>query len=540
MRIPIALSLLLTASIPFSSRAADDEKPVISTVTAAKVFLSGAQVTRNAKATVSAGGATLVFTGLEQDMDPQSIQVTGKGGYSILSVAQRMNYLTESPNTKEISDLQTRVKAKEHDYNTENGAKAVWDQEEQLLLKNTAIGGQQSGVSASQLQAVNDYVRDRMKAIKAGQLAQTEKLAALNDDLTKLRQQVQQLQAQAPRPTSEVVLEINAPSEANATFTLTYFVPSASWTPAYDLRATGTDKPIELAMKAQVVNNTGVDWNKVDLSLSSGDPTLGGIMPELYPWTLSQQYPNPVFYESMDKATSDAPIAIRGSRSENTYNYIDGVKVNAQVANTISQRTTTLEFSIDAPFSVPADGLAHTVGVNTHTIPAAYTWYCTPKLDKDAFLYARTTGWEDLNLLAGEANIFFEGTYVGKSFLQLDQPKDTLDISLGRDKGINVERVKRKTTNDKAMIGSKRTVAVGWDITVRNTKAVPVSLELRDQYPLSPKSEVEVKLGDTGGAEVDEQKGFLTWKLALDPKATKKVGFSYTVKYPKDMPMVVE
>jgi uncharacterized protein (TIGR02231 family) len=215
-------------------------------------------------------------------------------------------------------------------------------------------------------------------------------------------------------------------------------------------------------------------------------------------------------------------------------------EVSSLVANTVSQRTTTMEFAIDAPFSVPADGLAHTVSVNTNTIPATYVYYCTPKLDKDAFLYARTTGWEAMNLLAGEANIFFEGTYVGKSFLQLDQPRDTLDIALGRDKGITVERVKRKTTNDKAVIGSKRSVSVGWDITVRNTKAVPVTLELRDQYPLSPRSEVEVKLGDTAGAEVDEQKGFLTWKLALDPKATKKVGFSYAVKYPKDMPMVVE
>jgi uncharacterized protein (TIGR02231 family) len=536
MRIPIVLSLFLSVITPFTSRAADGEQNVPSTITAAKVFLSGAQVTRNAKSTISAGSATLVFTGLEQDMDPQSIQVTGKGGYSILSVAQRMNYLTESPNSKAITDLKAQIKLKEHDYNSEVGAKAVWDQEEQLLRKNTAIGGQQSGVSASQLQAVNDYVRDRMKAINTGKLAQAEKLAALNEDLSKLRLQLQQLQAQAPRPTSEVVLELSAPAEANATFILTYFVRSASWTPAYDLRATGTDKPIELAMKAQVVNSTGVDWNKVDLSLSSGDPTLGGIMPELYPWTLAQQYQLARAYHVQDKAAEMAPVMKSlGSASSD-----DLAEASSFVANTVSQRTTTLEFSIDAPFSVPADGLAHTVGVNSHTIPATYTWYCTPKLDKDAFLYARTTGWEDLSLLAGEANIFFEGTYVGKSFLQLDQPKDTLDISLGRDKGITVERVKRKTTNDKATIGGKRTVSVGWDITVRNTKAVPVTLELRDQYPLSPKSEVEVKLADSDGAEVDEQKGFLTWKLALEPKASRKVGFNYTVKYPKDMPMIVE
>ena len=516
-----------------AASAADGEKNLSSNVVSAKVFLRGAQVERSAKATIPLGHSILVFTGLSEGLDPQSIQVTGKGAYSILSVAHRINYLTESPNKKEVEDLQALIKAKEHDTNAENNAKNVWDQEEQLLLKNTSIAGQQNGVSASQLQAVNDYVRERLKAIKAGQLAQTEKLTKLNEELTKMRQQLQGFQGQAARPTSEVVLEVEAGVATPGSFTISYFVPGASWTPAYNLRATGTNKPIELAMKAQVVNNTGEDWDKVALSLSSGNPTLRGVMPQLYPWTLAQPYRPQGVMSGTDNAEMAAPMS-KG--------YAETISMDAirQVPNTVLQRTTTMEFSIDAPFSIPADGLAHSVSVNDHTIPATYKHYSTPKLDRDAFLYARTTGWEDLNLLPGEANVFFEGTYVGKSFLDLDQPKDTMDISLGRDKGVTLERVKRKTTNEKALIGSKRTVSVGWDITVRNTKGVPVELELRDQYPLSPRSEVEVKLVDNGGATVDDANGMLTWKITLAPKETKKVGFAYTVKYPKDMPVVVE
>ncbi len=530
-------AFILPMLLATATYAAEGEKPITSTVTSAKVFLRGAQVERTAKASVAAGNSTMVFTGLAQGLDPQSIQVTGKGAYSILSVAHRINYLSESPNKKEVDDLQARIKAMEHDYNAENNTKAVWDQEEQLLLKNTAIAGQQSGVAAAQLQAVNDYVRERLRAVKAGQLAQGEKLNALNEDLSKLRQQLQQLKGQAARPTSEVVLEVEAAASTAATFTISYFVSGASWTPAYDLRATGTAKPIELAMKAQVVNGTGEDWDKVDLSLSSGNPTLGGVMPQLYPWTLAQPYRQQGLLNRVgnaEKARAPAPMA--GGMDVETIS-MDAI---TQVPNTVLQRTTTMEFSIDAPFSIPADGAAHSVSVNEHTIQATYKHYCTPKLDRDAFLYARTTGWEDLNLLPGEANVFFEGTYVGKSFLDLDQPHDTLDISLGRDKGIVVDRVKRKTTNEKAVIGSKRTVSVGWDITVRNTKSVPVDLELRDQYPLSPRSEVEVKLEDKGGADVNEQTGMLTWKFRLAPKETKKLGFGYTVKYPKDMPVVVE
>jgi uncharacterized protein (TIGR02231 family) len=299
---------------------------------------------------------------------------------------------------------------------------------------------------------------------------------------------------------------------------------------------------MELLMKAQVVNNSGEDWNRVALSLSSGNPTLGGVMPQLQPWTLWK--PQPVLLSTTmrrertkaEAFDADVPMAAppRGAVT------LQEQEATTTVAHSVAHRTTTVEFIIETPFSVPADGKPHTVGVRTHEVPAIYKHYATPKLDKDAFLYARTTGWEDLNLLPGEANVFFEGTYVGKSFLQLDVPKDTLDISLGRDKGVVVDRVRRKSTDQKAIVGGKRTVTIGWDLTVRNTKTTAVDLEVRDQYPLSPQSEIEVKLEDKGGATVDDQKGFLTWNFRLEPKATRKLGFSYSVKHPKDMPVVLE
>jgi uncharacterized protein (TIGR02231 family) len=531
--------LLLHTTLLLTFTLSASERPVTSKLTSAKVFLQGAQVARSASATVPAGTSTLVFTGLAQHLDAQSIQVTGKGGYTILSVNHRVNHLTESPAKKEIEELQARIKKLERDVATETGLRQVWEQEEQLLLKNTSIGGQQQGVTASQLQAVNDYVRERLKAVKGGLITQQEKIATLNEELQKLRQQMQQLQAQAPRPTSEVVVEISSKAEVKATFTLEYFVQQARWTPAYDLRATGVGQPIELLMKAEVLNNSGEDWDKVALSLSSGNPTLGGVMPKMSPWTLW-----------MPRLIQETSMSLRPGRARQDDDQRAGApaamdemvlkEAERTVATTVEQRSTTVEYVIETPFTIPSDGRNHTVGVRTHNIAATYKHYATPKLDKDAFLYARTTGWEDLDLLSGQANVFFEGTYVGKSFLRLDVPQDTLEISLGRDKGVVVERVKRKVSDQKAFIGNKRNVTIGWDLTVRNTKGTAVDLEVRDQYPLSPQSEIEVKLEDKGGAVVDDKKGFLTWSFTLEPRATRKLGFSYSVRHPKEMPVVLE
>ena len=534
-------SLLATLLFPIGLFAI--ERPVTSKIVAAKVYLSGAQITRTAAATLTPGGGTLVFTGLSQALDPQSIQVSGKGGFTILSVNHRVNYLTESPKKEEITDLQERIKKLEHDYNAERGLQQVWENEEQLLQKNSVVAGQQNGLTATQLQAVNDYMRERLKAVKTGWLAEQEKLTDIGNEADKLRQQLSQLQAQAPRPTSEIVVEIDAPATVNATFTLTYFASNAGWVPAYDLRASSVSEPVELLMKAQIVNNTGEDWDKVGLSLSSGDPTLGGVMPRLSTWVLDQ----PMMLETLDLerkrltfSKDEVPAAVPQQADKASGEDLQEVEARNEMANTMVYRTTTFEFSIDAPFSVPADGIAHTVGVKTLSIPAGYRYYCTPKRDKDAFLYARTTGWEDLDLLPGDANVFFEGTYVGRSHLDLSRPQDTLEISLGRDKSVVVERVKRKGYSEKPIIGGKRTVTIGWDLNVKNNKSAEIELVIMDQVPISPRSEVEVKLEDDGGAVVDKDKGLLTWDLHIAPKATQKLGFTYSVKHPKDQPVVLE
>lgn len=531
---PLLLSLFLCTLAPLSAQ----EKAVPSRITAAKVFRQGAQVTRTASTGIPAGAGTIVFAGLAQHLDPQSIQVTGKGGYTILSVNHRLNYLSENPLSKEMEALVAQEKKLTNELNTETATKQVWEQEEQLLLKNTAIAGQQQGVTAAQLQAVNDYVRERLRAVKRGVLEQNTKIAALNEELGKLRQQLQVLRGQHPQPTSEVVVELTSPAAVTASFTLDYFVPAASWTPAYDLRATAVGKPVQLLMKAEVTNNTGEDWDKVDLSLSSGNPTLGGVMPALHPWTLYTYRPRPRASRTpMNQKAEAEAVTLDAVEISSRGAAVDAIRT-APVA--MQQQATTMEYSISTPFTVPSDGSPRTIGVQEHAITATYTHYATPKLDKDAFLYARTTGWEDLGLLSGEANVFFEGTYVGKSYLELDVPKDTIAISLGRDKGVVVERVKRKASDQKALIGGNRTQTIGWDLTVRNSKGTAVELEIRDQFPLSPQSEVEVKLTEKGGATVDDNKGLLTWTLSLAPKETKKLGFAYTVKHPKDMPVVLE
>lgn len=230
---------------------------------------------------------------------------------------------------------------------------------------------------------------------------------------------------------------------------------------------------------------------------------------------------------------------IRGSRMDDEE--FDRMDVaNTALAESVTERATSFEFAISVPYTIPSDGRNHQVGVQEQELSSSYKYFCIPKLDLDAFLFAQVTGWEGLNLLAGPAYIYFEGTYVGESLLDLGGVGDTLDISLGRDKGVTVQRTKRKDYSQRQVVGGKRTESVGWEIGVRNNKAHPIDLVITDQYPVAVRSEIEVKLDDHGGATVNAEKGFLTWKERVEPRASRQCRFGYSVKVPRDRMVVLE
>jgi uncharacterized protein (TIGR02231 family) len=221
---------------------------------------------------------------------------------------------------------------------------------------------------------------------------------------------------------------------------------------------------------------------------------------------------------------------------------VSGGVINATTAvgQQAVYRATTFAFPIAVPYSIPSDGQNHLVAISEKELAGSYRYYCTPKLDPDAFLFAQATGWEDLNLLPGSAHIYFEGTYVGESLLDLTGVGDTLDISLGRDKGVSVQRVKRKDLSTRQVLGSRRVESVGWTITVRNNKDQPIALTITDHYPVPVRNEIEVRLDDAGGAIVDAEKGFLTWRMDLQPRADRSLPFGYSVKVPKERQVVLE
>jgi Domain of unknown function (DUF4139) len=228
-------------------------------------------------------------------------------------------------------------------------------------------------------------------------------------------------------------------------------------------------------------------------------------------------------------AGNSSKIRVRGNSSLNQ-NIIE-VKEN--------QKTTSTTFEIELPYTIPTDGKEYQVEIKEENIKAEYQYVCVPKLETDAFLTAQIVDWEQYNLLEGEANLYFEGTYMGKTLLKTNSVEDTLKLSLGRDKNVVVTRTKLKDFSKTSFLSSKIKASRGYEIKIRNKKSVAISIVIEDQIPIVSEKSIDVEY-ENKGAEYNKEQGKLTWKIELKPLEDKKVNFNYTVKYPNTVNVDLE
>jgi TonB-dependent SusC/RagA subfamily outer membrane receptor len=241
---------------------------------------------------------------------------------------------------------------------------------------------------------------------------------------------------------------------------------------------------------------------------------------------------DPASIKSIDVLKDANSTAMYGARASNGVILIT-LKDGLDDYVTVSENDLDITYDIDLPYDVPTNGKQQIATLKETSLNGVFKYYAVPKLDKEAYLLAEISDWEKLNLLAGEANIIFEGTYIGKSFLDPASTNDTLNLTLGKDKRVVVKREKMTDFSSVKFIGSNKLQVITYELTVKNNKKDAINFILKDQYPISTNKDIEVELRESSDAMVNTEIGVLTWKLQLAPGESKKVRISYSVKYPK-------
>lgn len=491
-----------------------------------KVFLRGAELNQSASVMLDKGITEVVLTGLARGIDQNSINISASGDAVILSVVQKLDYLKNAEKSQAVRTLEDSLEILSDLSSSLLNQKIVLNAEYEMIIANRTIGGQNTKVTAADLQNMSAYFRKKLSDLRNEMLTLEKKIKNNDKKIERVKRQLDELNAANNQPVSEAAVTVSAKSRGEVDFTVSYNILDAGWNPVYDIRVDKPGSPIDLQYKANVRQNSGIDWTDAEIILSTRNPVQNNFRPELDTWFIDfMRKPAAYGNARMDVLQKSLSVAAapEAVQAENMADYFEA-----------EQKVLSVEFKPSIKYDIPSDGKPHLISLQENTIDAKYEYYAVPKLDSDAFLMAAITGWNNLNLLPGEAGIYFENSFTGKTFIDPANVKDTLMITLGRDRALTVSKEVLKDFTEDKFLSSDIERTFAFDIKIKNNKTVPVQIIVEDQIPVSKNENITVKLIDKTDAVYEADSGKLTWKVNVQPSesVTKKVVFS--VRYPKD------
>jgi uncharacterized protein (TIGR02231 family) len=560
-RLSTTIIILLTGT--FQLLAQDTAKADAALSAATVYFGYGAELTHNAKVNINTGTRIIVISQLSTNIDINSLQINLPENAALLS----QQFAVFTPTIPVvinplIKKLQDSIKLVQKDQGRINNMleieRATLDNTNKLIDIAMKESSQKTITSDEAIKLINAG-NAKIEKSKAAIFRLKEDYEALDEKISDLQTKINEAQSKPVKPVKsygQLTLQVICNKAGEIPVSFSYFTYTAGFTPLYDVRVSSKTNEIKLVYKASITQSTGIDWKQTKLTLSTANPSWGGVAPLLTPWYLQQfvpklyaqaqnnttnnfyQYNTIQSFATDDKALKEE-IVVTGYGTAKRKDASGAIQT---IDPTTLQRFTTLtesqlntNFEIDLPYNIESDGEVHSVTIKEEKIDAVLKNYAVPKLDKDAYLLAELTDWQKLDLLPGVANIIMDNTYLGKSAIDPNSTADTLNLSLGKDRRVAIKRSSVKEYTSTKTSGNSTKQTFTYELTVKNNKLTDVDLLLKDQYPISTIKDIETKLEESKDAMVNEETGILTWKLSLKPGESRKVRFTYTVKYPKEI-----
>jgi uncharacterized protein (TIGR02231 family) len=545
--------LVFTILLSTLSLWANTELRVKSTIKDATVYLTGAKLTSVANVSLTSGNTEVIFDNLPVGINPSSMQIRFKNGSNanLLSAKFRTRYVeTASTDNRVLRGMHDSITDFNDKFSTFNSEREILKGEENLIAQNqNRIGtGKDNSLSVNDLKELSTYYRTRLTEIKKRMQELVVEERKLREPFDELQKRYNELAQKKGKTSGEIVLAINSPMSQSLEIACIYIVGGARWTPQYDLRSEGTDKPLKLVYKAAITQNCGLDWSDIKLQVSTANPNISNERPILTPQYLDYQVVRAYAYQNQELGKK-AKMEEKDMSRSNTYVLSQTQSAARPAADTevvddiIATASGDEAMEVAAIFdvalsqSIPSDGEEHIVRVQESDMKAVYEYHSVPKVDPAAFLLAKITDYGQYHLLPGVASIFYQDTYVGQSMIDPRTVGDTLLLSLGRDEAITIKRTKPvDVKSEKKIIGDTKKEVIEYEITIKNNKRAPISIEILDQVPISRQKDIAVEVDEKklSNADYNATYGKLLWKVTLEGNSSKKIRFGYTLKYPKN------
>ena len=540
---------------------AGEKEIVKATLNEVTVYSQGAQLHHRANYTVKVGVTEIIVEGISSYIDAKSIQVKATGNMVILDSRYSLHYPQPGPVSedgiplkikKDIGLLEDSLRNLGYDLKEIQDEIDVLNTTKSIVMNNGSMKSQgRVNDSLNFLkQAVEFYslkiteINKKLLALEKRKNEKIDKRKAMEQRLVDLRdyQNGNGLNIKNNNPIPRIIVTVSSSEVTSGKMNLSYFVSNAGWTPFYDLRSEALTGKINLTYKAQVYQNTGLDWNDVKLSISTNNPYANKTKPELQPWYIDY-YAYRVEEQNKKKSLDYIQATPNTARSE-AFNmgytfsanaFQDKEALTANQFTTVVQQLIAAEFKIDLPYTIKSNNEQHMVLIKQTDLDTKFKYYCVPKLDKGVFLVAQMTKLDELQLVPARANIYFDGSYIGETYIDPTSMDDTLNLSLGKDPNIVVKRTLLKKESKDKIIAEKRERSFAYEIEVKNLKSIPVDIVIQDQIPITQNGDITIEKSDLGkGGSLTETTGLMEWSFNLKPKESKLFNYNFKVKHNKD------
>jgi uncharacterized protein (TIGR02231 family) len=520
------------------------------TIVTATVYPDCARLTRHGSLEMQVGTHSLEITELPLELNPDSFRTSAHGTARarLLGADVKRTFYVETPSEK-VQQLEEGIEALKDELKKLDAQAELIKQNRIHLDKlagqvNTyAMALAAKEMTVEQQLALFDSLRRQAERLDEEALGLQVRHRETDRQLQKLTNELEQLRTSRPRERYSGVVDVEILEPGMLTVEISYLVMSAGWEPIYDLRLLEKDgiPSLEVGYLAQVTQNTGEAWEDVSLTLSSARPAFAHTLPELDPWYITPLenirpmarvlMPSPMVVNQNAKAQGDIQASEMGLfRKE---------EAAEEVTAVVDMAGASVTYIIPGTTSIPPDGTPHKVTVARFPLTPCMDYVTAPKLVQAVYRRAKLENASQYTLLPGSANIFISDEYIGTTPLELTAPQGEIELYLGNEDRIKVERELKRRDIDKRFIGGKRHMGFGYEITMENLLPVKASITLHDQIPIQRHEDIKVKLESADPKPTEQTElNLLKWEFVLEPKEKRIVRFDFSVESPQGMEII--
>lgn len=552
--------ILIAACLVFTGNClhATEKEIIKSTLTDVTVYAQGAQLHHKANYTVKSGVTEIIIEGISSFIDSKSIQVKGIGDLVILDTRYTLHYPQPDFNPNKGIDAKTKRDIQV----LEDSLRLLGYDMQEIQDEINVLNASKSIISANGMVRSIGKVNDSLNLLKQAVEYYALKMTELNKKLLTLERKKQEKQTKKiamdsrlselknylanngandtnKSPIPRIIITVSAKAPVVGKLNFSYVVANAGWMPLYDLRSDSNTGKINLTYKAEVYQSTGLNWENIGLTISTNNPSVNKTKPTLNPWYIDYYQYRADAKEKGIRQLNEinvAPQAFYNRGFSYDSNAVDDEtkSMSADEFTTVVHRLISAEFKIDLPYSIASNNERHIVLIKTNELDTKFKYYTVPKLDASVYLVAQMTKLDDLQLVPGQANIFFDGSYIGETYIDPTSMDDTLNLSLGKDPSIVVKRTLLKKELKDKIIGDKRERTFAYSIEISNQKSSSIELVVQDQLPITQNGEISIESENFAKGKFDSRTGLLEWSFTLKSKEKKVLDYDYKVKHPKE------